>query len=50
MALGNGYPDSGSVNRSGIHWDMICDLRQGGEVTVDGQSFLKDGRFVIQSS
>jgi hypothetical protein len=26
---------------------MICDLRQGGLVTVDGEPFLKDGAFVI---
>jgi aminopeptidase len=47
MALGNGYPDSGSTNRSAIHWDMICDLRQGGQVTVDGIPFLVDGRFAV---
>jgi aminopeptidase len=47
MALGAGYPDSGSVNLSAIHWDMICDLRAGGTVTVDGVPFLKDGRFLI---
>jgi aminopeptidase len=47
MALGAGYPDSGSQNRSAIHWDMICDLRGGGSVTVDGQPFLQDGRFVV---
>jgi aminopeptidase len=47
MALGAGYPDSGSQNRSAIHWDMICDLRQGGRVDVDGQAFLVDGKFVM---
>ncbi len=47
MALGAGYPDSGSTNRSAIHWDLICDLRQGGTVTVDGTPFLKDGRLLI---
>ena len=47
MALGSGYPDSGSLNRSAIHWDMICDLRQGGEVTVDGIPFLREGRFLV---
>jgi aminopeptidase len=45
MALGNGFPETGSVNRSGIHWDMVCDLRQGGEVWVDGELFAKDGSF-----
>ena len=47
MALGRGYPESGSLNRSAIHWDMICDLRQGGEVWVDGVLFAKDGKFTI---
>jgi aminopeptidase len=47
MALGRGYPESGSKNRSAIHWDMICDLRRGGEVRVDGVLFVKDGKFLI---
>ena len=47
MALGTGYPESGSQNRSAIHWDMICDLRQGGEVWVDGVLFARDGKFMI---
>jgi aminopeptidase len=47
MALGRGWPESGSQNRSAIHWDMICDLRDGGEVWVDGQLFAKDGKFTI---
>jgi aminopeptidase len=47
MALGAGYPETGSSNQSAIHWDMICDLRQGGSVHVDGQPFLQDGRYVV---
>ncbi|MDI3340534.1 MAG: aminopeptidase [Sphaerobacter sp.] len=47
LALGAGYPDSGSQNQSAIHWDLICDLRQGGQVTVDGEVFLKDGEYVV---
>jgi aminopeptidase len=47
MALGAGYPDSGSTNQSAIHWDMICDIRQGGTVTVDGDPFLVNGKFVV---
>jgi aminopeptidase len=47
LALGAGYPESGSRNQSAIHWDMICDLRQGGEVTVDGEPFLKDGAYLV---
>lgn len=47
MALGEGYPESGSKNVSGLHWDMICDLRKGGQITVDGQLLYKDGKFAI---
>jgi aminopeptidase len=47
MAVGRGFPETGSQNKSAIHWDMLCDLRQGGEVWVDDQLFAKDGAFVI---
>ena len=47
LALGKGYPETGSQNSSAIHWDMICDLRQGGEVRIDGTLFLKDGKILI---
>jgi aminopeptidase len=47
LALGDGFPDTGSQNQSAIHWDMICDLRQGGEIWVDEVLFYKDGKFVI---
>jgi aminopeptidase len=47
IALGHGYPESKSQNESGIHWDMICDLRKGGQITVDEELFYKDGKFVI---
>ena len=47
MALGRGYPETGNVNESAVHWDLICDLREGGAVDVDGEPFLRDGRFVV---
>lgn len=47
MALGQGYPHTGSVNKSSIHWDMICDMRDGGEIWVDGELFYKNGEFVV---
>ncbi len=47
MALGAGYPETGSKNESAIHWDMICDLREGGEIWVDNERFYCDGRFMI---
>lgn len=47
MALGMGYPETGNNNQSGLHWDMVCDLRQGGTITVDGEVISKDGKFVF---
>jgi aminopeptidase len=47
MALGAGYPETGSKNKSAIHWDMICDMRVDSEITADGQPFYKDGKFVF---
>ena len=47
LAIGTGYPESGSKNRSAIHWDMVCDLRKGGEVRVDGTLFLKNGKILV---
>jgi aminopeptidase len=48
MALGAGYPETGSKNESAIHWDMICDLRDGGEIWVDDELLYKSGEFVIE--
>ncbi|HEC34144.1 MAG TPA: aminopeptidase [Chloroflexi bacterium] len=47
MAVGAGYPETGSKNESAIHWDMICDMRDGGEIYVDGELFYRGGEFVI---
>ena len=46
LAVGKGYPETGSKNKSGLHWDMVCDLRQGGEVYADGKLIQKNGRFL----
>jgi aminopeptidase len=48
MALGAGYPETGSKNHSAIHWDMICDLRKDSEILVDNQPFYKNGQFVFK--
>jgi aminopeptidase len=47
MALGSSYPETGGQNTSAIHWDMICDMRLQGEVTIDGHLFYKNGKFMI---
>jgi aminopeptidase len=46
VALGAAYPESGGKNQSALHWDMVCDLRQGGRVEGDGKVFSIDGRFL----
>jgi aminopeptidase len=46
LALGAGYPETGNKNRSGLHWDMVCDLRKGGEIYADGELIQKNGRFL----
>ena len=47
LALGAAYPETGCTNQSALHWDMICDLRSGGEVFADGALIHKDGKFVL---
>ncbi len=46
LALGESYAETGGKNKSGLHWDMIKDLRQGGAVYVDGKLLQKDGKFI----
>jgi len=43
LALGSGYPETGSLNESGLYWDMLCDMNES-EITVDGDLFYKDGK------
>jgi aminopeptidase len=47
MAVGAGYPETGSKNMSAIHWDMICDMRDGGQIIVDGELMYESGEFKI---
>jgi aminopeptidase len=46
LALGKSYPESGGVNRSALHWDLVCDLRAGSEVFADGELVYRDGVFI----
>ena len=47
LALGNSYPETGGLNKSALHWDMVCDLRQQGEVWIDDVLFLKNGKILV---
>jgi aminopeptidase len=46
LALGRSYPETGGVNESAVHWDLICDLRAGGRLSADGELIQEDGVFV----
>jgi aminopeptidase len=46
FAVGSGYPETGSVNESAIHWDMLCDMSDS-EIKVDGEDFYRDGKFLV---
>ncbi|HEU5142416.1 MAG TPA: aminopeptidase [Solirubrobacterales bacterium] len=47
MAVGRSYPESGGVNESAVHTDLVCDLRLGGKLEVDGTVMQEDGKFVV---
>jgi aminopeptidase len=46
LALGASFKKVGGENDSGLHWDMICDLREEGEVYADGELVWKAGHFL----
>ncbi len=46
LALGRSYPQTGGTNRSSLHWDLVCDLRDGGRISADGQLLNDRLRFV----
>ena len=43
LALGDSYPETGGTNNSALHWDLICDLRDGGRLSADGESIVENG-------
>jgi aminopeptidase len=47
IALGAGYPETGSLNTSIIHWDFICDMRDNSEILVDGVVVYRNGQFIF---
>ena len=47
MAVGARYPESGGENESAVHTDLVCDLRRGGKIEVDGELFQENGEFKV---
>lgn len=46
LAIGLSIPGSGGKNFSTLHWDMLKDMRQGGEISADGEVIYRDGQFL----
>ena len=46
IAIGRGYPETGSLNKSAIHWDILKDMKKGGEIYADEEPFYKNGKFL----
>ena len=40
LALGRSYRETGGINVSALHWDLICDLRAGGRLSADGEEIV----------
>lgn len=47
MAIGQSYHQCGGKNNSSIHWDMIADMSDGGEIFADGEKIYESGKFII---
>jgi len=47
LALGDGFPQLGGRNRSDLHWDLVLDMRRGGEIRCDGESVQRDGEWLL---
>jgi aminopeptidase len=46
LALGSSFEDCGGKNDSALHWDIICDLREEGEIYADGDLVWRAGHFL----
>ncbi|MFQ6124658.1 MAG: aminopeptidase [Candidatus Heimdallarchaeota archaeon] len=47
IALGNSYPETGGLNKSVIHWDLLKAMKKEGEIYADGNLFYKNGEFLL---
>jgi aminopeptidase len=47
MALGQSYPATGGKNQSDVHWDLLANMRDGGQIFADGERIYENGRFTF---
>lgn len=47
MAVGASYPETGGKNVSGLHWDLIKNMKNGGKIYADGILIYENGKMLI---
>lgn len=47
MAVGQSYKQCGGENQSAIHWDMITDMKNGGQIIADDELFYENGKVIL---
>jgi aminopeptidase len=47
LALGRSYPETGGINESALHWDLIVDTRTDGRLTADGRLVMENGQWLV---
>ncbi len=47
MAIGQSYLQTGGKNQSTVHWDMIAEMRNGGEIYADDEKIYENGCFLL---
>lgn len=47
MAVGASYPEAGGKNVSGLHWDLIKNMKNGGKIFADGNLIYENGKFLV---
>jgi aminopeptidase len=47
LAVGKSIGEAGGKNDSALHWDMVCELKKGGEIKADGKVIYRNGKFTI---
>ncbi len=47
MAVGASYPETGGKNVSGLHWDLIKNMKNGGRIYADDKLIYENGKFII---
>ena len=50
LAIGQSYLQTGGKNESAVHWDMITDMTDGGEIWADGEKIYQDGKFILSEN